>query len=124
MSVEVKTGSMDDFFASAKSTAREIDSGQPVTRKNTIWVEAEDLMKLLKPERTALLQLLRKENRIVFSKLMQALQRSPTSLNNDLKLLSRYGLIRIQREVNPGHGYHKVIEAGFGKEKLEFRVEI
>ena len=124
MSIEVKTGSLDDFFSSVKETAREIDRKQAVTRKNTIWVEAEDLMKLLKPERTALLQFLRKENRIVFSKLLEALKRSPTSLNNDLKLLSKYGLVSIRREVNPGHGYHKVIEAGFGKDKLEFKVEI
>lgn len=124
MSIEIKTGSLDDFFSSVKETAREIDNKQPITRKNTIWVEAEDLMKLLKPERTALLQFLRKENSIVFSKLLAALKRSPSSLNNDLKLLSKYGLISIRKEINPGHGYHKVIEAGFGKDKLEFKVEI
>lgn len=124
MSIEVKTGSLDDFFASARETAREIDNKQPITRKNTIWVEAEDLMKLLKPERTALLQLLRQENRIVFSKLLEALKRSPSSLNNDLKLLSKYGLVHVRQEINPGHGHHKVIEAGFGKDKLEFKVEI
>lgn len=124
MSIEIKTGSLDDFFASVKETAREIDNKQPITRKNTIWVEAEDLMKLLKPERTMLLQFLRRENSIVFSKLMAALKRSPSSLNNDLKLLSKYGLVSIRKEVNPGHGYHKVIEAGFGKDKLEFKVEI
>lgn len=59
MSIEVKTGSLDDFFASAKATAREIDQGKKVTSKNTIWVEAKDLMLLLKQERTLLVQYLR-----------------------------------------------------------------
>ena len=46
------------------------------------------------------------------------------SLNNDLKILSRYDLIKITKESNPGHGVNKVIESSLGSEKIEFRVEI
>ena len=53
---------------------------------------------------------------------MQVLNRSPVSLNNDLKILSKYDLIRISTENK--HGVHKVIESSFGNEKIEFRVEI
>jgi hypothetical protein len=42
MTIEIKKGSISDFFASAKETAKEtakeIDEGKKVTRKKTIWV--------------------------------------------------------------------------------------
>lgn len=124
MSVEIKSGTLSDFFASAKETAREIDQGKQLTPKKTIWVDPQDLMLLLKPERTALVKFLRKETKVVFSDLMVAMRRSPASLNNDLKILSRYDLIKITKEPNPGHGVNKVIESSLGSEKIEFRVEI
>ncbi len=122
MSIEIKSGTLSDFFASAKETAREIDKGKKFTKKNIIWVDPEDLILLLKPERTNLVRYLRKEKKVVFSELMQVLNRSHASLNNDLKILSKYDLIRISTENK--HGIHKVIESSFGNEKIEFRVEI
>ena len=124
MNIDIKTGTLSDFFSSAKETAREIDDGKRLTRKNTIWVDPKDLMLLLKPERTNLVKYLRKEKKVIFSELMSAMKRSPVSLNNDLKILSKYDLVRITRETNPGHGVHKVIESSVGNEKIEFRVEI
>ncbi len=124
MNIDIKAGTLSDFFSSAKETAREIDNGKRLTRKNTIWVDPKDLMLLLKPERTNLVKYLRKEKKVIFTELMSAMKRSPVSLNNDLKILSKYDLVRITRETNPGHGVHKVIESSVGNEKIEFRVEI
>ena len=124
MSVELKAGSLTDFFASAKKTAKEIDEGKPVTRKNIIWVEPVDLMSILKPERTKLVQYLRKKKKVIFSELMADMDRTPVSLNNDLKILSKYNLVHIYKESNPGHGVHKVIEPTYGNEKIEFKAEI
>lgn len=124
MSIEIKAGTLSDFFTSAKETAREIDSGKELTRKNTIWVDAKDLMLLLKPERTDLVKYLRKEKHIIFSRLVKILKRSPVSVNNDLKILSKYDLITITKEPNPGHGVNKVIHSNLNDEKIEFRVEV
>ena len=124
MSIELKTGSISDFFASAKETAKEIDEKTKVTRKNIIWVDPIDLMAILKPERTKIVQYLRKKRRVFFSELLSDMHRSPVSLNNDLKILSKYQLVKIFKESNPGHGVHKVIESTFGNEKIEFRAEI
>lgn len=124
MSVEIRAGLLSDFFASAKKTAKEIDEEKRVTRKNIIWVEPSDLMAILKPERTKLVQYLRKKRRVVFSELMSEMRRTPVSLNNDLKILSRYQLVKIFKEPNPGHGVHKVIESTYGNEKIEFKAEI
>ena len=124
MNVELKAGSMSDFFASAKETAKEIDEGRKVTKKNIIWVDPFDLMAILKPERTKLVQYLRKKRRVFFSELMSEMQRTSGSLNNDLKILSKYQLVKIFKESNPGHGVHKVIESTFDNEKIEFKAEI
>ena len=124
MSVELKAGSLHDFFASAKETAKEIDEGKKVTKKNIVWVEPSDLMAILKPERTRIVQYLRKKQRVVFSELMSDMHRTPVSLNNDLKILSKYQLVKIFKEPNPGHGVHKVIESTYGNEKIEFLAEI
>ena len=124
MSIEIRSGTLSDFFISAKDTAKEIDEGRRLTKKKTIWVNPEDLMLLLKPEKTNLVKYLRKEKKVIFSKLMQALNRSPTSLNNDLKILSKYNLVPTSKESNPDHGVYKVIESSLGNEKIEFRVEI
>lgn len=124
MTVELRAGTLSDFFASAKKTAKEIDEGRRLTRKNIIWVSPSDLMAILKPERTKLVRYLRENRKVVYSDLMSAMRRTPVSLNNDLKILSKYQLVKILREPNPGHGLHKVIEATFGKEKIEFKAEI
>ncbi|MBU0734947.1 MAG: transcriptional regulator [Proteobacteria bacterium] len=124
MTIEIKKGNISDFFASAKETAREIDEGKKVTRKNTVWVESKDLMDLLKPERTRLVKYLRGKKRIVFTDLLNDMKRTPVSLNRDLNLLSKYQLIRIYKEPNPGHGIHKVIEPMFQNQKIEIRAEI
>jgi len=123
MSIEIKAGTLSDFFASAKETAKEIDSGKAITPKNTIWVDAKDLMLLLKPERTNLVKYLRKEKTAIFSHLAKALSRSPISLNNDLKILSKYDLVTITKEINPGHGVCKVITSNLD-DKIEFRVVV
>ncbi len=123
MSIEIKAGTLSDFFASTKETAKEIDSGKAITPKNTIWVDAKDLMLLLKPERTNLVKYLRKEKTAIFSHLAKALNRSPISLNNDLKILSKYDLVTITKETNPGHGVCKVITSNLD-DKIEFRVEV
>ena len=124
MTIEIKKGNISDFFVSAKETAKEIDEGKKVTRKNTIWVEPKDLMNLLKPERTRLIKYLRGKKRIVFNDLVNEINRTAVSLDRDLSLLSKYQLIRIYKEPNPGHGIHKVIELMFRNQKIQFMAEI
>ena len=81
-------------------------------------------MAILKPERIKIVQYLRKKQKVFFSELMSDMHRTPVSLNNDLKILSKYQLIKIYKEPNPGHGLHKVIESTFGNEKIQFHAEI
>ena len=124
MSIELKKGSISDFFASAKETAKEIDEGKKVTPKNIVWVEPSDLMAILKPERTKLVKYLRKKKKVRFSELITDMKRTPSSLNNDLKILLKYNLVKIVKETNPGHGVQKIVISTFGNEKIKFNAEI
>jgi predicted transcriptional regulator len=124
MTIKIKTGKLSDFFESARNTAEEIDSGKKITPKAIIWVEPTDLIPLLKPERTKLVQHLRGKRRISFKQLAVDMQRNTGSLNRDLDILSRYNLVRTYREKKPGHGFHKVVEPLFGSQRIEFKVEI
>jgi len=124
MGIEIKSGSLADFFNSAKETAKEIDDRKKISKKNTIWIEPNDLSNLLKPESTKLIRTLRRKKKIKFSELRDEMKRTATSLNHDLRLLAKYELIRTYHEPNPDHGTHKVIEPLFGNHKIEFRTEI
>ncbi len=119
--VEIKNGSIDDFFASAKESAKEIDEGLKVTPKHTIWMETEDLFNILKPTRTKVIEYLKNKEKVYYSIMLKELGKSPSSLNKDLELLSRYKLIDISKEVNSGHGIKKVIRPLYQNQSLEFR---
>ena len=112
------------FLLRQKTRRKRSTKGRKSHKKNTIWIELNDLSNLLKPERTRLIRMLRRKKKIKFSDLKDEMKRTATSLNHDLKLLAKYELVRTYNEPNPGHGIHKVVEPLFGNHKVEFRAEI
>ncbi len=124
MPIKIRTGYLSDFFDSARETAREIDRGEKVTPKKNIWVEPDDLIRLLKPERMKLLRYLRGKHRILFKDLVDEMCCTPSSMNRNLNLLSKYQLVQISKEKTLDHGVQKIIEPAFGNQRLEFRTEI
>ena len=119
--VNIKNGEIEDFFNSALQSAKEIDNNEKVTPKHTIWMETNDMLKILKPQRTKLLQYLKDKTKVHYSLLLKELKKSPSSLNQDLKLLSKYQLIDVSKEPNAGHGIRKVIKPLYPNEEIEFR---
>ena len=122
--VTIQNGTIEDFFDSAIHTAKQIDENTKVTPKHTIWMETEDLLNILKPQRTKLIQYLKDKTKIYYSVLLDELNKSPSSLNKDLELLSKYQLINITKEPNVGHGIRKVIQPLYHNEQLEFRATV
>jgi len=119
--VTIQNGTLDDFFDSALQTAKQIDSKTPVTQKHTVWMETDDLLNILKPQRTKLIKYLRNKTKVYYTVLLEELKKAPKSLNKDLELLLKYKLIDIQKEPNKGHGIRKVIKPLFPDEKIEFK---
>ncbi len=119
--VNIQNGTIEDFFDSALESAKQIDNNEKVTPKHTIWMETDDLLKILKPQRTKLLKYLKDKTKVYYSVLLDELKKSPSSLNKDLELLSKYQLIDILKEPNTGHGIRKVIKPLYLNEQIEFK---
>ncbi|MEI6262520.1 MAG: DeoR family transcriptional regulator [Deltaproteobacteria bacterium] len=122
MKTEIRIGSIDNFFESAKQTAREIDEGKKLTRKCTIWVEPSNLNELLK--RTELIQYLRNKKKITVRQMAEDMNQSSASLKRDLDILSKYRLIRIYSEMDETNRAQRLVEASFGNRKIEVKAEI
>ena len=122
--VTLKNGTIDDFFDSALESAKEIDNKSKINEKHTIWMETEDLLNILKPQRTKLIKYLRNKSKVDYSTLLKELNKTPTSLNKDLEILYKVGLVDILKEPNTGHGIKKVIKPLYENEKLEFKAVV
>jgi len=122
--ITIQNGTLDDFFDSAIQTAKEIDENKKVTPKHTIWMNTEDLLNILKPQRTILLKYLKDKQKVYYQVLLDDLKKSPASLNRDLELLSKYQLIDITKEPNFGHGIKKVIKPLYLNDNIEFKAVI
>jgi len=122
--ISIQNGTIDDFFESAMQTAKQIDDNKKVTPKHIIWMETDDLLNILKPQRTKLLQYLKNKTKVYYSVLLKELKKSPSSLNQDLELLSKYQLINILKEPNTGHGIRKIIKPLYLNEQIEFRATV
>ena len=122
--ITIQSGTIDDFFKSALHTAKEIDENKKVTPKRTIWMETEDLLNILKPHRTKVLQYLKNKTTVYYSVMLDELKKTPSSLNKDLEVLLKYQLIDISKEPNAGHGIRKVIKPLYTNEQLEFKAMV
>ena len=122
--VTLKNGTIDDFFDSALESAKEVDNKSKVNEKHTIWMETEDLLNILKPQRTKLIKYLRNKSKVDYSTLLKELNKTPTSLNKDLEILYKVGLVDILKEPNTGHGIKKVVKPLYENEKLEFKAVV
>lgn len=122
--ISIKSGSLDDFFNAALQTAKEIDEKKSVTPRHTIWMEIDDLSKILKPSRTTLIKYLRDKKEVYYSVILDDLKKSPSSLNKDLEILLKYELVDVLKEVNSGHGIKKVVRPLYGNEEIEFKAAV
>ena len=120
MSLKIVTGTLADFFDSA----REIDTSQPLTPKQALWVEAADLVKLLQSQRLRLVHYLKGKSPIILQDLAQAMQRPPHCVSRDLGLLAKYHLIRLSASPHTPRKLHQLVEPLIGKEGVELRVKM
>lgn len=124
MTLKIATGTLTDFLESARETAREIDANQPLTHKQTLWVEMEDLIKLLQPQRLDLIVYLKGKSQIALLDLAHALHRPTNSISRDLTVLAKYQLVRMTESPHTHRKVDKIIEPLFSKEGIELRVKM
>lgn len=122
--LEIKNGTLDDFFDAAIKDARDIDNNKNITESKEIWMDKNDLFNILKPARAKVLQYLKGKDSVDYSVMLSDLKKSPASLNQDLELLEKYELVDIFKENNSGHGVKKVIKPHYPSETIEFRASL
>jgi len=124
MTLKIATGTLTDFLESARETAREIDANQPLTHKQTLWIEMEDLIKLLQPQRLDLIIYLKGKSQVALLDLAHALHRPTNSISRDLAVLAKYQLVRMTESPHTHRKVDQIIEPLFSKEGIELRVKM
>lgn len=99
------------FFARGRVIAKLADQGKSVPKKRIInFDSAEEMLAVLTKGRRQLMMALRGGAESI-SELCQLTHRDRAVIAKDIKLLEHYGLVTISKEINPGHGHHKIIHA-------------
>ena len=122
MTLTVRLESSEEFWASTRKVFRKLDCKEPIEEEDSISVESlDELLTFLTRERLRLLRASRVK-RLSISALAEELGRDRKSVSRDVKALASLGIVRIRKEVNPGHGLIGIVEPV--ADKLDVRISI
>jgi predicted transcriptional regulator len=76
-----------------------------------------DLLRVLTEQRVRVIHAVRQKPAPV-TDLAIVLKRDRTAVKRDVKILTSFGLVRIQEEANPGHGRRKIVQPLASKYEL------
>ena len=111
--VQIRTGSVDDFFERAGQAARRADRGDAWTSESTVTLSFEDPRRMFavlsEARRRLMLEVMRQPHSI--GDLVARLQRDRSAIAKDVALLEKMGLVVAYKQSNPGHGVHKVVRS-------------
>ncbi len=95
--------------------------GERLSPERSLTFETvEDMMEILSRERIRVCVTAREKPRSVTA-LAEALGRNRRAVTRDVKRLTELGLLRLRKEVNPGHGQLTVVETV--AERFDVRLE-
>ena len=102
--------------------ARKLDRKEHIEEENSISVESlDELLIFFTHERIRILRTARAK-RLSISALAEELGRDRKSVSRDVKALASLGIVRVRKEVNPGHGLIGIVEPV--ADKLDVRISI
>ena len=109
--VSILTGDPAGFFARAKEAARKADRGEAFDGKVTLSFEdPQRMFAVLSESRRRLMLEIMVEPKSI-NDLTTRLRRNRSAVTKDIGLLEKMGLIVSSRQINPGHGIQKVVQA-------------
>lgn len=117
---KVKTGTVEDFFASVKSTMRSLDKGEKIKNRcaTLTFADPTEMLHFLSAAKIKLINSIRMHPNTV-TNIAKIIKRDRSSVYRDISELQRFGLVKIHEEINPGHGRHKIVELTSPLLKLE-----
>ena len=109
--VVVRTGDLDGFFARAKDAARRADQAQKFEEKVTLSFEdPQRMFTVLSETRRRLMSEVMREPKTI-KELTSRLHRNRSAVTKDVGMLEKMGLLVSSRQLNPGHGFQKVVQS-------------
>ena len=121
MKLEIRVESFEETAARSLARARKLDKREHVEPEMSLTFETiDDLLECFTRERVRLCEVARQEPRSVTA-LADALGRNRRAVTRDVKRLAELGLLRLRKEVNPGHGQVTMVESA--ADRFDLRLE-
>ena len=119
----IKIKPLDDAIEDFQKTFRAVESRRRVARRDGVYFTSiEAARNLLTPRRLALLRAIRSKHPRSMYELAKALKRDSKNVQEDLRLLERYGLVRMTRRRGRASRGARVPEALFGEIALRIAI--
>ena len=119
--LRVKTGSVKDFFASARTVMRAADKGEKIKKRcaTLTFVDPSELLHFLSAAKLKLIYNIRKHPDSI-TNIAKAMNRNRSAVRRDIHEMESVGIVKTHEEINPhGHGRHKIVELTAPALKLE-----
>jgi predicted transcriptional regulator len=115
--------SWDESAAEFRDTFKAVQAGRRVKRHDGVYFTSlEAARNLLTPSRVALLRAIRRERPGSIYQLAKLVRRDLKNVQDDLRLLETYGLVRMTRAKSIGKRSVKIPEAKFDAIALEIAI--
>jgi len=118
--INVKTGTVEDFFTNVKTVMRAADKGEPIKQRSATLTFADpgEMLHFLSAVKIKLINAIRHHPDTI-TNIAKTTKRNRTAVYRDISELEKFGLVKIHDEIHPGHGRHKIVELVAPTLKLE-----
>lgn len=121
LTIEIRP--LEDALGGFRDTFKAVEAGRRVRRRDGIsFTSVEAARNLLTPSRLRLLRVIRRQRPGSIYQLAKMLKRDLKNVQDDLRLLERYGLVRMTKGRGAGRRAVKVPQALFGGIALKIAI--
>jgi predicted transcriptional regulator len=118
--LEIVLGTEKDFFNEALRVARKLDKKESIESKNVImFEEPEELMQFLTKKKREVIDAIRFHPRSSITEISTFLHRHVSSVSRDINSMAKYGIVKVEDVINPGHGKIKCVSLPFKNMMLQ-----
>ena len=111
MKTTIHTDGFRGWVKRARANAKALDEGKKlVPSKSITFVSAAEMARLLTPARLVLFNCLKDHPRPI-KDLAASLKRDVRAVRRDVSALEKYGIVKSEQIVNPGHGRIRMVSA-------------
>ena len=119
----IRIRSLDEALESFRETYKAVEAGRPTARRSGVYFTSlEAARNLLTPSRLALLRAVRTTRPGSIYELAKIVSRDLKNVQDDLRTLEHYGLVRMTRGRSAGKRRVKIPQAVFGEIALRIAI--